>query len=123
MRLSRIKRPKALWWYLANPDGVPPPRPKWIRRRSVRMERKIAEYRRERLLFLADHPICEFPGCRRKSTQIHHRRGRVGCLLLLKQFWTAICWAHHRWIGENPRASRDLFMLAQPGEWNSPPKS
>jgi hypothetical protein len=82
----------------------------------------MAAYRRERELFLLEHPLCAMPGCLSPSREIHHKRGRIGPLLLIKEFWAGLCAAHHRWIGEHPREARELCLLANLGEWNTVPQ-
>lgn len=78
-------------------------------------------YRRERARWLPGRP-CSYPGCDvRQATEIHHSRGRIAALLLLKEFWRAMCRRHHDWVGANPEAARELCLLANRGDWNSPP--
>lgn len=121
MRLGRVKRPKALWWQALHPDGLPVRQPARIRPRSDRMARAMRVYCRMARGFLRQNPTCQFPGCREPSREVHHSRGRVGVLLLLVQFWRAVCSSHHRWIGEHPVEARELGLLCNVGEWNCPP--
>jgi hypothetical protein len=122
MRLTRLKRPKALWWHLLHPEGEPIRRPTRIRSRSARMQFAMRDYNRARAAFLLTNPRCQFPGCTAKSGDVHHTRGRIGALLLMRQFWRAVCRKHHDWIAENPRAARELSMLCNEGEWNTIPQ-
>lgn len=47
-----------------------------------------------------------------RSTQIHHRRGRIGSLLTDKNFFMAVCAMGHAWIHHNTGASYERgFML------------
>jgi hypothetical protein len=123
MRLSRLKRPKALWWRMAHPGGEPSKIRRRIQPRSEELELRMVIYRHERVVFLAEHPICQLAGCRRASTDLHHTRGRLGPLLLLKRFWRAVCRKHHNWIGDHPQEARAIGMLCQPGEWNTVPNT
>ena len=66
-------------------------------------------YARRRRVFLEEHPRCSFPaGCTQAATEVHHRRGRVGALLLDESSWSAICRDHHRWITEHPAAAVEM---------------
>jgi hypothetical protein len=123
-RLSRLKRPsrpKALWFRMLNPAGVPAKIRSRIRPRSERQEERMEGYRRDRAAFLALHPWCQVPGCQRPSRDVHHTRGKAGALLLMQDFWRAVCRAHHNWIGDHPAEARSIGMLCQAGEWNQVP--
>jgi hypothetical protein len=120
MKLSRIKRPKALWWQIRNPDGLPLPKRSRIKPRSSGMAKRMREYVKLKAAWITGRS-CEFPGCRQPASDIHHKRGRAGALLLLTRFWAGVCSAHHRWIHENPQAARELCLLANQGEWNTLP--
>ncbi len=68
--------------------------------------RQLRLYRPLRDAFLADNPRCEFPGgCVQPSTDLHHRAGRRGLMLLDVTRWSALCHPHHAWITENPAAA------------------
>ncbi len=71
------------------------------------MERQYTKQRRE---FLHSRPQCEFPQCQQPATQVHHRRGRVGALLLDEEHWTAICGPHHQYVTEHPRHAYELGL-------------
>lgn len=86
------------------------------------MTRKMAEYRRLRAEFLLAHPVC---GCCRKfpATEIHHRNGRAGKLLLHVPLWVAVCPLCHRLIHDKPEWARARGMLCEKGQWNKMPVS
>lgn len=48
---------------------------------------------------------CEFPGCRHRATEVHHKAGRDGIWLLIQKFWMWCCRDHHRWITDHPNES------------------
>lgn len=74
-----------------------------IRREAPRRARENRSYRLSRRVFLAEHPRCEFPsGCVQPATEVHHRKGRVGALLLDQSHWSALCRDHHAWVTEHP---------------------
>lgn len=66
-------------------------------------------YRKRRLVFLAEHERCDFPGgCVNAAQDVHHKRGRVGVDLLDESRWLACCRPHHDWIGLHPAAAYEM---------------
>src|SRR4051812_14775886 len=111
MRLSRIKRPKALWWRMAHPDGLPMKPRTRIKPRSDGMAKRVREYLKMKATWIPGR-ACEYPGCDvKQATDVHHSRGKLGVLLFLTEFWRAMCRKHHDWVGANPQAARDLCLL------------
>lgn len=103
--------------------------PKRIAQRSASQKLRTAEYLAARRPFLAKRPNCE--ACPKMTganplvdakphpaTDIHHKRGRLGKLLLDERHWLPCCKQAHDWIHRNPALARALNLLAQPGEWN-----
>lgn len=80
----------------------------------------LLHYAKVKRMFMQEHKDCEFPECKRKATDVHHTRGRVGRLLCDVRFWAALCRQCHDWVGANPLKARELGLLCQPGEWNKP---
>lgn len=74
-------------------------------------KRKIEqrEYLKSRLIFLNEHQKCEagLTGCRIWATEVHHKRGRIGRLLLNILYWLAVCRVCHRWIEEHPEEAKE----------------
>lgn len=96
-----------------------------IARVSERQKHRLIVYGQAKRNYLRAHPICEV--CQHfydtaelvlpvlhKSTELHHRRGRVGALLVDPRFFMAVCAAHHRIIHENPKESRKYGFI---GPW------
>lgn len=57
-----------------------------------------------RTLYLAQFPncaVCEDDGKQETATDIHHKKGRTGDLLLDPRFFIGVCRNCHRWIEEN----------------------
>jgi len=73
-----------------------------IKLRSDKRARQEREYSKKRKEYLIDHPICEVLGCFAKSTEVHHKKGRIGDLLTDERYFMAVCNAHHRVIELNP---------------------
>ena len=77
-----------------------------MRRRSPRMVRLMAGYLRQRETFLLANPECGV--CRvNRATQIHHRKGRLGALLVDERFWLAVCYPCHGILEANPAWARE----------------
>lgn len=53
----------------------------------------------------------------RRSTEVHHFRGRIGRLLCDTRFFIGTCRAHREWPHENARQARALVLLAPSSEW------
>lgn len=53
------------------------------------------------------------------STQCHHRRGRMGKLLLMEEHWVPVCDDCHRWIHSHVEKARDIGLIAPLGLWNT----
>lgn len=103
------------------------PKRKWIRRASTQRARDLRIYAQRRKWFLAANPWCEWglkqnPPIYIRSEQVHHRRGRIGRLLLMEEWWSAVSAVGHDWINRNPEAARKLGLLCQKGEWNTVPR-
>lgn len=76
---------------------------------SKKRARELRAYRPLRDAFLAAHPRCTFPGgCVQQSTELHHRAGRRGAMLLDASKWSALCHAHHSWTTEHPAAAVEM---------------
>lgn len=59
--------------------------------------------------------------CNAPASDLHHSRGRVGRLLVAVQFWKALCWPCHNWVGSHPAEAREAGLLCAEGEWNKQP--
>lgn len=92
------------------------PRPRIPSISKVRHQR-LKEYAKLRARFLHDKPRCEFPGCKKRSEDIHHKRGRIGRLLCMSEHFCAVCRPHHHFIHENPKIARENGMLCELGMW------
>jgi len=90
---------------------------KWIRSVSKRREKANAEYSKQSKAFLKAHPVCQAPGCKAKSKDLHHSRGRAGRLLLAEEFWFALCRCHHDLCRDDIKAARELGIMCEAGQW------
>ncbi len=62
--------------------------------------------------FKVDNPICQCGRnrCRRKTTDVHHKKGREGEMLLVMEFWLAVARVCHTWINEHPEEAEVLGL-------------
>lgn len=84
-----------------------------IRRVSRVRGKQLREYAKARAIYMHQHSLCEILGCSVWSSQLHHRKGRVGKMLNDKRYWMALCWSHHSKIHDNPRWAMDHGYLLQ----------
>lgn len=76
---------------------------------KVSAKRKIEnrEYTIKRLQFLAQPENQKCPITGKQTTDVHHKKGRVGSLLLDTRFWLAVSREGHRQIEENPEWAKE----------------
>jgi len=104
-------------------------RRKAVRRVSVAMRKRLAEYQRVRVDYLRAHLTCE--GCvplfgskyPAPATELHHTRGRVGKLLCQSENFKALCAGCHAFCHNHPAIARSAGLLCAVGKWNSAPTS
>lgn len=76
-----------------------------IKPRSNKRAGEEREYARRRKKYLLMHPDCE--RCGKPATEIHHRAGRIGKLLINVMYFMAVCPDCHHWIEEHPIESKE----------------
>lgn len=61
------------------------------------------------------HPVCEgqLPGCTHKATEIHHKKGRRGLLLILSKYFGYLCSNCHTFCTKNSKAAKELGLSMQ----------
>jgi hypothetical protein len=91
-----------------------------IRPVSDRRRKALAIYEKIKRVWLANHPTCEVSG--EPATEVHHRRGRIGTLLIDTRFWMPVSRAVHGLIHRQPATARTEGWIAGPGKWNVPPR-
>ena len=92
--------------------------PRRIKARTPQRAKDEATYRKEASQWLRHYHFCEWEGCTKKPTEVHHRNGRRGRLLLWKNGWFALCQNHHQHVHNHPDEARRRGLLCQPGQWN-----
>lgn len=69
-----------------------------IKKVSATRAKENQVYARLRKEYLEAYPCCEVPECHRKSSEIHHQKGRNGDLLMNTDYFMAVCHEHHHMI-------------------------
>lgn len=77
-------------------------KPKPILKVSVKRAKENKEYSHLRSMYLEMFPVCEVENCNNKSTQIHHKKGRIGSLLTDVEYFLCVCDVCHKYIELNP---------------------
>jgi len=74
------------------------------------MSANLREYKKVREKYLDKHPSCEakIDGCHLEANQIHHKKGRIGNLLVDDNYFLAVCGNCHHWIENNPKEAKEL---------------
>lgn len=85
-------------------------KPKPIKKVSDKRAEQNKEYLKVRKEYLTEYPFCEFPGCHRKSTECHHKLGRVEHLLTNPVYFAALCSEHHKWVENNPLQAKAMGL-------------
>lgn len=82
-----------------------------IRHRSKKLAKREVEYFLERKKFLdrPENKICPITG--EPTTDVHHKAGRVGKLLLYVPYWLAVSRNGHDCIHNNPKESYEKGYL------------
>lgn len=74
-----------------------------IRRTSVKRQAQLDEYYETvRPAYMKAHPKCEVENCGKPSTDVHHKKGRSGKMLLDTEFFLPTCREDHVYIEGHP---------------------
>lgn len=77
-----------------------------LKRSSKQRMPLYRQYAKIRKQYLEDHPTCAV--CDRNvATQIHHKRSRMGTLLINTHYFLAVCLMCHEKITNNPKWAMD----------------
>ena len=129
-RLAAAKTAKAKAEKLAKKVAKKRAKPwKKIAPMGDRMKARYKEYLKARGDFLEVNRWCD--ACWKieknpllashRSSEVHHKNGRLGRLLTDKSHFISVCRTAHQWIGDNPEKARELGLLCQKGVWNKQP--
>ena len=110
-------RKKALWT-TTFPEQLQSNEPRPKKRIATRSKKKREQdkiYSVERQEFLTANPRCAvFP--KKRSAEVHHRKGRSGSLYLDSSHWLAVSRDGHRWIHDNIAEARKRGWIEE--GWN-----
>jgi len=83
-----------------------------IRNRTKKRARQEAIYARNRIKYLNKNDACraQLACCKYVATDIHHKEGREGDLLLDESKWLSVCRNCHDWIENNPEEAKELDL-------------
>lgn len=123
--MTRTKKPKAPW-VTAFPKQATALRPEntqagGVKARSDSQCRRMDVYRYIAFLYKSIHPLCEAcryiaafdhgnPAASKITSDIHHRKGKVGLLLFDARYFLAVCRECHNWIGDHPKEAEQLGL-------------
>ena len=93
---------KECWYNIEKPKSISPV--------SAKRRGEMDKYSQLREAFLVAKPHCEakLQGCTGKSTDVHHKAGRVGDNYLKVGTWLALCRNCHSWIELNSEEAKEL---------------
>jgi len=95
---------KDCWYTMEKPKSISPV--------SKKRRGEMDEYSKKRIAFLALYTQCQanLSGCTGKSTDVHHKKGRVGDDYLNMSTWLATCRTCHSWIETHPEEAKTLGL-------------
>ncbi len=95
---------KECWYSIEKPKSISPV----SKKKRVEMD----EYGKKRTAFLALHSQCQakLSDCTGKSTDVHHKKGRIGDDYLNMSTWLAVCRNCHTWIETHPEDAKTLGL-------------
>jgi hypothetical protein len=91
-----------------------PTQRKPIAPRSSKRSQEEKRYAAKRVMFMMEHQLCQvnISGlCTQRSTDVHHKAGRVADLLVDETEWIAVCRACHDFIHTHPKDAREMGWL------------
>lgn len=81
--------------------------------RSSKRAKLDAVYSSMRVIFLTAHPMCHAhidAKCTQKSSEVHHKCGRIGEFYLDTRYWLPTCHSCHVWIEKNVEKSKEMGL-------------
>lgn len=99
---------------------------KYIRSASAKRAKELRQYAHDRLDFLArpENKLCAVAKALKmdfeeiRATEIHHKNGRCGRLLLDQRFWIPVSSFGHNWLHAHIAEARKLGLICEQGKWN-----
>jgi hypothetical protein len=101
-------------WSAHEGNSHKPTASKPIRSRSVKRAKQESLYNKEAKAFKINNPICQAGiqnVCTTHTSDVHHKAGRIGEMLLEQSKWLAVCRACHNWIETNRKEAMERGFL------------
>lgn len=96
-----------VWVFDPKPVKKDKPKKKGIRKVSPKRKEDNEKYSVLRKEFLKLYPVCLSGVCQNASTDVHHKKGRIGSLFLDTEFWMPVCRECHQWIETHPVEAKE----------------
>ena len=112
-RIGRDVWCRDCWNQIRVKKGKPKLKPVRIRQKSSKREKLDAIYSIMRRKFLSDYTLCHAKvdvRCLLRSSEVHHKAGRISELYLDIRFWCPVCRFCHRFLEENPIVAKELGL-------------
>lgn len=86
-----------------------------MNRQSPIRQIQLSIYRKIRRIFLLDYNQCkaQLSCCRKYATEVHHKQGREGWILLIVRWWLPVCKPCHDHITEHSEEAIELGLSMQ----------
>ena len=72
---------------------------------SAKRSKQMREYKKIRVEFLEANPLCE--RCGGIATTVHHKKGRMGELIINTEYFLPACMPCHEWIETHPGEAKE----------------
>jgi hypothetical protein len=126
-RVQELQRAKPRRYVLRRPGDTrsgleprgevprPPARQKRVAPMSDKRKVELQQYAKLKRIWMKGKR-CE--RCNAAATDLHHKRGRTGSLLIDVRHWVALCRPCHDWVGAHIAEAREAGLICAEGEWN-----
>mgnify|MGYP003503850759 FL=1 len=104
------------WKGRADMKSKNPPQKKYskIPLSTQKRAKELEIYSKMRLVFLRENPNCQtngiIKGCTIKATEVHHKKGKIGNLLITESNFLSICRSCHRWVTDNSKEAVEMGL-------------
>ena len=78
--------------------------------RSQKRAKQERVYAKQRKEIMQERPQCQFPGCGRLASEIHHPAGRISERLTESELFVMLCHDHHVYVEMNPTQAKSLGL-------------
>lgn len=82
-----------------------------VSKKTSSRSKRLRLYEKAKIEYLSRFVVCESEFCNNNSSQIHHKKGRIGSLLWDKNFFLAVCPFCHTKIETNRKWAMEKGYL------------